>query len=53
METETSLKQKTILIPYLSDHVYAVGAAMSAHGIPNRVLPRSSDASLDLGLDLI
>ena len=51
MNRTDRLDQKTILIPYMCDHVYALGAALTAHGIPHHVLPRTTDESLDLGLD--
>jgi predicted nucleotide-binding protein (sugar kinase/HSP70/actin superfamily) len=48
--TKTSpVFNKTIYIPYMSDHAFAVSAAFRAFGTKAEVLPASDDRSLELG----
>lgn len=42
----------TTYVPCMSDHAYAVAAAMRVTGVPAEVLPRSDNESLRLGLSL-
>ena len=43
---------KTVFVPYMSDHCVAIAAGMVAHGIPSAVMPPPDDESLALGLDV-
>ena len=43
---------KTIYIPYMSDHSYALEAAFKAYGKNAKVMPPSDNESLEIGLDL-
>lgn len=42
----------TTFVPYMSDHAYAVAAAMRACGLPAEVLPRPDAETLRIGLSL-
>ncbi len=41
--------QRTMLIPYMSDHAFGLAAAMEASGMPAQVLPESDDETLFWG----
>lgn len=45
--------QKTVYMPYMCDHAYAIQAALEASGVPAEVLPPPDDESTRLGLDLV
>jgi predicted CoA-substrate-specific enzyme activase len=44
-----SKNKRTIFIPHMCDHAYAIEAAFRYCGIPAEVLPESSEDALDLG----
>ena len=44
--------EKTVYVPYMSDHCVAIAGGMVAHGIPATVMARPDDKSLALGLDV-
>jgi predicted nucleotide-binding protein (sugar kinase/HSP70/actin superfamily) len=47
-----ALKERTIYIPYMCDHVYPMGAALTAFGLTVEFLPRPDEETLAIGLDL-
>jgi predicted nucleotide-binding protein (sugar kinase/HSP70/actin superfamily) len=46
------LAGRTIYVPYMSDHVYVIAAAMRALGLDGEVLPQPDAETLSIGLDL-
>lgn len=48
--TDTNGGPRLAYIPNMSDHAYALAAAMRHYGMPARVLPPSDDRSMALGL---
>ena len=44
--------EKNVYLPNISDHAYAVAAAMRAYGIPAEVLAHSREETLAIGLAL-
>jgi predicted nucleotide-binding protein (sugar kinase/HSP70/actin superfamily) len=50
MNDQTS-QRKTIYLPYMCDHIYALAAALQAHHMPTKVLSPPNQESLSIGLD--
>ena len=50
MTAANGARPRLTCIPYMSDHAYALAAAMRHYGMPARVLPPSDDRSMALGL---
>jgi len=46
------LTEKTVYIPYMSDHALVLAAALRHHGIRSEALPPPSDETMDIGLSL-
>jgi predicted nucleotide-binding protein (sugar kinase/HSP70/actin superfamily) len=49
---EVPLEEKTVYIPYMSDHGVALTAALHYHSIRSEVLPPSDEETLAIGLEL-
>ncbi|MFQ5956689.1 MAG: acyl-CoA dehydratase activase, partial [Candidatus Brocadiales bacterium] len=47
--TDSASTKRTVFIPYMDDHVYAMAAAMSACGMDAEALPMPDKESLDIG----
>lgn len=47
--TATAMEKRTVYIPRMSDHAFALAAAFRHCGVAAEVLPESSRASVDLG----
>jgi predicted nucleotide-binding protein (sugar kinase/HSP70/actin superfamily) len=47
------LKEKTIYVPYMCDHVLVLTAVLRAFGLSAQVLPPPDDETLDLGLSVV
>jgi len=47
---DVPIEEKTVYVPYMSDHVFALTAALRHHGIRSEVLPPSDDETMDIGL---
>jgi predicted CoA-substrate-specific enzyme activase len=43
-------KKRTVFIPHMSDHAYALAAAFERGGLPAEVLPESDRESVDMGM---
>jgi predicted nucleotide-binding protein (sugar kinase/HSP70/actin superfamily) len=50
--TTNSDQNKTLYIPYISDHGYVVAAAMQAQGLSAEQLPPSDDETMAMGVNL-
>ena len=48
-----NLKEKTIYVPYMCDHVLVLTAVLRAFGLSAQVLPSPDDETLDLGLSVV
>jgi predicted CoA-substrate-specific enzyme activase len=46
---ETQLHRRTVFIPRMADHSFAIAAAFEKCGVPAEVLPESSKESVDIG----
>lgn len=47
--TTSTLKKRTVYIPRMADHAFAIKAAFEYCGVPAEVLPESDKESVDLG----
>ena len=45
------LTEKTVYIPYMSDHALVLAAALRHHGIRSKALPPPNDETMDIGED--
>ncbi len=46
------LSEKTVYIPYMSDHAIVLAAALRHHGIRSEALPPPTEETMDIGLSL-
>ncbi|MBK9976762.1 MAG: hypothetical protein IPP20_02330 [Gemmatimonadetes bacterium] len=46
------LTEKTVYIPFMSDHALVLAAALRHHGIRSEALPPPNDETMDIGLSL-
>ncbi len=49
-EASPSGKRRTVFVPWMSDHAYALAAAFEKAGLPSEVLPESDRETLDIGM---
>lgn len=47
-----AITEKTVYIPYMSDHALVLAAALRHHGIRSEALPPPTDETMDIGLSL-
>lgn len=46
-------KKRTVFIPSMSDHTYAIKAAFERSGVPSEVLPPSDRKTIDIGMNYV